>query len=253
MNRLLRFLDPVFGVALAAALAMVVITAWPLTASAAERTVGSGESATDVRSLAEFSALRVTGVDVRVRSGDARSATVQADRNLLPLLETRIEDGRDGKTLVVGWQRGSSVKTQVRPQVTLTLPTLAALAVVGSGDVKVEPLKVARLAVRVEGSGDIQFDGLTADELSLSIGGSGDIQATGRAPRLSVSIAGSGDVKTDGLKADEVSVSIAGSGDAAVNAERTLSVSIAGAGDVVYTGAAVLKKSVAGSGSVTRR
>lgn len=253
MNRLMRFLDPVFGVALAATLAMLVVTAWPTAAAGADRVAGNGESATESRSPGDFVALRIHAVDVVVRHGAPVTVTVQADRNLLALLETRVEDGPDGRTLVVGWQRGLSVRTQVPPRVTVTAPALAALMVAGSGDLLGERLQGARLAVRVEGSGDVRLKEVATDELSLSIRGSGDIHADGRAPRLSVSIAGSGDVKTDGLQADDVSVSIAGSGDASVRAERSLTVSIAGSGDVIYSGAAVPKKSIAGSGSVTRR
>lgn len=253
MTRWIRFLDPVFGVALAATLAMLVITAWPTAASAAERVVGNGDAASETRSPGDFVALRIDAVDVVVRPGAPAAVTVQADRNLLALLVTRVEDGPDGRTLVVGWQRGSSVKTQVRPSVTVTAPALATLVVAGSGDLQAERLQGARLAVRVEGSGGVRLTQVAADALSLSVKGSGDIRADGRAQRLSVSIAGSGDVKTDGLPADEVSVGIAGSGDASVHAERSLTVSIAGSGDVVYSGAATLKQSIAGSGSVTRR
>lgn len=253
MNRLMRWLDPLFGVALVAALSMVVLTAWPGAAQAADRVLGSGEPATELRPVGDFDALRTSSIKVLVRQGTTPSVSVRADRNLLPLLETVVEDGANGKTLKLRWKRGYDIQSKVVPEVTVVVVRLQALMVSGSGDIVAERLQQAKLLVRVEGSGDVKLDGLSADELKVEIKGSGDAQASGRASRLSVSIAGSGDVQTADLKADDVVVSIAGSGDASVFADKTLAVSIAGSGDVVYSGNAVVKQSVVGSGSVGRR
>lgn len=253
MNRLQRWLDPFFGLALSVALAMAVFTAWPTTALAAGGLFGGADVATESRNVAEFEAVQTRGPDVVVRQGPVVAVSVKADRQLLPLLETVVEDTAQGKTLVLRWKPGSVVMTRHNPVVTITTPRLSAVLVQGSGDVLAEQIKGPRLLARVDGSGDIQLSGLLVDELKLEIKGSGDIQASGQAGRLAVAIAGSGDVRSSGLKADEVSVSIAGSGDASVQADKTLSVSIAGSGDVVYSGNASVRKTVAGSGSVSRR
>lgn len=253
MTRWLRWLDSIFGLALATSLLMVAVTVWPGVALAAERLAGDGEVATEPRSVADFEALLTQGPSVVVRQGGANAISVKADRNLLPLLETVVEDTRLGRTLVVRWKRGASVRTRVEPVVTVTAARLSALVVSGSGDIAGDALRLPRLSARVEGSGDIRLSALVVDELKLAVAGSGDLSASGQASRLAISIAGSGDVKADALRSDEVSVDIAGSGDASVHAEKRLSVSIAGSGDVVYRGNATLAKSVAGSGEVTKR
>lgn len=253
MNRLQRWLDPFFGLALSAALAMAVFTAWPTAALAAGGLFGGGDVLSESRSVAEFEAVLTRGPDVVVRQGPVASVTVKADRQLLPLLETLVEDTAQGKTLVLRWKPHSLVMTRHNPVVTITTPRLSALLVQGSGDVLAEQIKGARLLARVDGSGDIKLTGLVVDELKLEVKGSGDIQASGQASRLAVAIAGSGDVQSSALRADEVSVSIAGSGDVSVQADKTLVVNIAGSGDVVYSGNASVRKTVAGSGSVSRR
>jgi hypothetical protein len=214
---------------------------------------GDGVSATEQRTVPDFTAVMTQHLRVLVRQGSPASVTVQGDRNLLAQLESVVEDGAQGKTLVLRWKPGIRLNPRLNPTITVVAPAVGALLVAGSGDIVGEQLKSARLLAQVDGSGDVRLNGVGADELSLAVKGSGDIVASGQAARLAVSIAGSGDVKTGQLKADEVSVGITGSGDASVHAERTLTVSIAGSGDVVYTGNATLKKSIAGSGSVTHR
>lgn len=245
---LFGWIDRLLGTALAGALLMLAITAWP-GAARAERVEGNGEAATEQRSPGDFDSIQTTGFKISVRQGSAPGVSVQADRNLLPLLETVVESG---KVLQVRWKRGTSLKTVVKPVIQITVTQLRALQVQGSGDILAEGLKQPSLRVQISGSGDVRLNDLSADELVLDVSGSGDVRATGQASRLAVKIAGSGDVKTAQLRADDVTVRIAGSGDADVQAQRTLEVSIAGSGDVRHTGAATVQTKVAGSGSVKR-
>ncbi len=231
--------------------ALVALALLPAGAQAA--TTGSGNSATEPRSVAEFQAVATSGsMDLVVRQG-AQSVHVQADDNLLPLLETVVENGRHGATLHVRWKKGERIHTRAKVLVTVSTPKLAAVSNSGSGDIRVEAFQTPTLALALSGSGDARFENLTADEFTVSISGSSDVVGKGRVGKVKIGISGSGDVKLAEMAADEVSVSIAGSGDASVNAAKSLQVSIAGSGDVSYTGNPSLKSSVAGSGSINKR
>jgi len=224
---------------------------------------GSGNSGTELRTLDAFEAIALSGaMDLVVRQGSQQSVQVQADDNLLPMLETVVEPGRNGSTLKVRWKRegvfngfriGNYMQTRSKVLITVVVPTLSALAVAGSGDVRLETFNTPSLQLSLSGSGDARLNDLTTEELGVRISGSGDVSGKGSATRVKISIAGSGDVRLIEMRADDVSVSIAGSGDAAVFAQKALSVSIAGSGDVTYAGDAQVKSSVAGSGSVRRK
>ncbi|MDT7837439.1 head GIN domain-containing protein [Aquabacterium sp. OR-4] len=242
------WLDRLFGLALASALLMLAITAWPGAARAADRVVGSGEAATEQRSPGDFDSIQTQGFKVSVRQGAVPAVSVTADANLLPLLESVV----DGRTLVLRWKRGTSLQTRVAPQIQVTVPQLRGLAVQGSGKLLAEALKVPQLRVQISGSGDVQLADISTDELSIDVSGSGDVLAAGQATRLVVKIAGSGDVKAAGLRADDAKVSIAGSGSVDLQAQRTLDIGIAGSGDVRHTGNATVQTKVAGSGKVKK-
>ncbi|MBL7793248.1 MAG: DUF2807 domain-containing protein, partial [Saprospiraceae bacterium] len=117
-------------------------------------------------------------------------------------------------------------------KVWITVPTLKALSLAGSGDI------ITKTA----------FNGL--DNLKMDIAGSGTIEVKGSANSASVDIAGSGDVKAADLETKSVEVSIAGSGDCYIHAVDMLKVSVAGSGDVHYKGRPRVKTSIAGSGEV---
>ncbi len=242
-----RFLAPLLLLPVLAAVALPA-AAW------GDRVTGSGRTATETRTVGSFEAIATKGsFDIVVRQGSPAQVQVEADDNLLPLLETVVENGRNGATLQVRWKSNNSVSTRSATKVFVTTPTLTALSGAGSGSFEVGPLQTPKLSLSLSGSGDARFDELKTAEFKLSVAGSSDVRGTGEAAKLSISIAGSGDVDLFELRSEEASISIAGSGDAKVNASKQLKISIAGSGDITYTGDATLSSRVAGSGNIVKR
>lgn len=237
--------------AVAAALASLGLAVSPAQAA----TVGSGKVAQETRTVGTFQAIAMTGsIDVEVRQGDKEAVEVSADDNLLPLIETVVESGAAGPTLMVRFKRGENLRIKSPVKVRVQVVKLGALSSSGSGDVSVQALKTPALRLSISGASDARLSELATDSLEVRIAGAGDVQASGQARQLKVAIAGSGDVRLEQLQADDVNVSIAGSGDAKVRADKSLGVSIAGSGDVEYSGAVTaVRSSVAGSGRVIRR
>lgn len=218
-----------------------------------ERVTGNGDVGTEARDTGAFDAVALSGgFTVVIRQGQTHKVEVKADRNLLPYIETRVVEGSRGRTLEISPKKGVSISSSSNPSFILEMPTLRAVAVAGSGMVKVEAMKTGGVDAAIAGSGDIRFVNLDAERLGMKVAGSGNIAAAGRSGSASVSISGSGDVRAAELAAEEVKVSIAGSGDAQVQATRKLNVSIAGSGDVKYAGSPEISSSIAGSGKVRR-
>ncbi|WP_349744553.1 head GIN domain-containing protein [Roseateles cavernae] len=236
-------------IALSGLAALSPAQAWDWTFGSGERVKGSGEAASEKRSPGSFDAITLSGeFKVLVRQAATESVEIRADKNLLPLIETQLV----GSTLEVRTKKGYRLSGTMPIQVNVDIGALRALAVNGSGDIRVETMKTPQLDASISGSGDVRFAELFSERVGFKVSGSGDILAKGRINSLAVSVAGSGDVKASELVADEVKVSIAGSGDVQVQANKQLKVSIAGSGDVRYLGSPEISSSVAGSGSIKR-
>jgi hypothetical protein len=192
------------------------------------RYVGSGTATMQVREATGFHQIEVRGcVDVHAQIGAESPLLVTADDNLLDRVITRVEEG----VLIVEMEPGSyRFRTDV--VIKVTVPTLDAL--------------------RITGSGDASLTGFQGGALALGVSGSGDISAHGSVDALNVTISGSGDLALFDLVAREVNVSIAGNGDVEVHAVERLNVQISGSGDVVYRGSPNVQRSIGGSGSVER-
>jgi hypothetical protein len=217
-------------ISLVAATVLPVVAAWVVGCSGiATPTVrGSGVVQTESRDVSGFSEVWLSGSgEVRVDVGPAESLTVEAEDNILPLLETRVS----GRRLTLG------TKPNVNPS-----PTRPIRYVVTTKDLT---------AIGVSGSGKFFVTGVDTRRLSAEISGSGSAKLSGRADEVSLDVSGSGDYDAAGLACRTADVHISGSGSAVVNAKDRVSAHVSGSGSVRYLGSPAVDQHVSGSGAVT--
>ena len=235
--------------AYAAIIAPMPAAAWEWNTIFARPVSASGTIKAEERAASGFTGVSLAvDASVRIEQGQTEGVTIAADDNILPLVETAVENG----TLKIRAARPNTSFPSRNVKITVRAKTIDHLNIAGGGDMYAEALKVETLKAGIAGAGDLRIRLLDAGALVLKIAGSGDFAAAGRAARVHASIAGSGDVDAGKLESKDVEVSIAGSGDALVWARDTLRIKVAGSGDVKYYGDAAVKQSIAGSGSIAR-
>jgi hypothetical protein len=234
-----------FGL-LAALFCAAIVVAIP---ARADTVKGNGVVKTQARNVSGFTSVGLgLPARVEVRQGDTESVTVEADENLLPLIETTVKRG----TLEIrAAQRNMKLESKTI-KVVVQARRIDGLEIGGTGTIVADQLRTRKLALDIGGAGHIDVKKVEAEKIDISIGGSGDVKLAGTAKRLEITIGGSGDITAPTLMAEEVEVDIAGSGAAQVAASKKLDVTIAGAGSVVYTGDPVVKKTVIGAGRITK-
>ncbi|MBL8512968.1 MAG: DUF2807 domain-containing protein [Betaproteobacteria bacterium] len=214
-----------------------------------KKVTGSGVSKTETRQVSGFSGLSLgVSAKVEIRQGSSESVTITGDDNIVPLVETVVEDGK----LKVRWTERNLNTSYKVLKLVVEAKTMESIGVAGSGDVVAETLSAKTFSANVAGSGDIRINNLIADNVTAKIAGSGDMEFGGKAGSLETKISGSGDIRAGKLETKTSSVSIAGSGNVTLWAAEKLRVSVAGSGDVRYYGDPEVSKSVAGSGNVKR-
>lgn len=234
--------------ALAGALALPSAPAQASWEFGTKNVVGSGHASSVRRDLAAFHEIGVNlPAKIELVQGDSEAIVIEADDNLLPLIETVVTNGE----LTIRPVKGVNLKGNSRIKITLNVRNVDKLSLASSADVSAARLTAAKLASSIAGSGRITIQDLQSDTLSVSIAGSGRFEAQGAAKTMDANIAGSGDISASKLSAHDVKISIAGSGDATVWVRKGLTVSIAGSGNVRYYGEGALRdSSTMGSGHV---
>ncbi len=187
---------------------------------------GSGVAATQSRVLATFSSVDLAGSNnVTVAVGGRQSVVVHADSNLMRYVTTRVVAG----TLVIGTT--GSFTTRSPMSVEVSVPSLA--------------------AVTLSGSGKISVNGINAPRLTVTLPGSGALYAGGSVTQLNVTLSGSGLAQLNSLVARDVHAVVAGSGLIRVTATASLNAAVTGSGAIIYSGSPQVTSSVTGSGTVT--
>lgn len=214
------------------------------------RVKGSGNVTKEERSVGAFKELSVKGsMDVYVTQGPAKAAVIEAEDNIIPLIELE----REGDKLVVRLKKHTNINTRKGMKVFLTTPDLESVGLAGSGNIKLENKfsNDTHMDLSVTGSGD--FSGIVnSPKVDANIAGSGDMEVEGETRELDVNIAGSGNFDGQKLMSEKAGVKIAGSGNANVHASVNLNATIMGSGDVHYKGDPQVSRSVMGSGSVVK-
>jgi hypothetical protein len=215
----------------------------------AETVKGNGVLRSQVRTISAFEGVGL-GIPARVevRLGNADTVTVEADENLLPLIETSVRRG----TLEIKTVRRDLNIDSNTIKVVVQARQIDHLAIGGSGTIVTEALRSPKLRLAVGGSGSIDVRRADCERVVVEIGGSGNVNVAGSAKKVSIEIGGAGDVSAGNLLADEVGVMIAGSGDATVAARSSLDVTVAGSGNIRYYGDPKVGKTIVGSGRIQR-
>lgn len=237
---------------------LMIVAALPLVAcgsiasgsDSGTRAEPSGTGSSRSFAVADFTAIELAGHDdVDVRVGPAFSVRADGPAAELDKLEIR----KDGSTLRIGRKRQNGInwgRDGAAVRVTVTMPSIAAASLAGSGDLKVDRVAGGDFDGSLAGSGDLSLGQVAANAVKLNIAGSGGITARGQARSLSMAIAGSGDIDASGLKAASARVSIAGSGNASADVDGEADVSLMGSGDAILGPNAKCRTSKMGSGEV---
>jgi hypothetical protein len=236
---------------LAILLSSLAVAACNMSADAQEATRGEGGPVTQRSfALTGFDAVGLAGSpDLIVTVGGAHAVRAEGDAEMLERLDLRVENG----TLKVGYKKGDwsmNWGNRAKTRIFVTVPTLRAASLAGSGDIQVDRVQGDSFEASVAGSGDIAIAQMQVGTANFSIAGSGGITASGAAQTASASIAGSGDIDAGGLQSRTASASVMGSGDVRIRATETANVSIMGSGDVLVGGSARCTINKRGSGSV---
>ncbi|SFQ83207.1 head GIN domain-containing protein [Hymenobacter arizonensis] len=208
---------------------------------------GTGPTQSEVRTLSTFERLELKiDAEVIVSQGSPQQVRVEAQRNILDVLETEM----NGDKLEVEYGR-VNVRGHDPIRIYITVPTLRELEVSGSGKASsATPFTATNFQASVSGSGELNLNFAQVDALRTTVSGSGEAKMSGNAPSHNVNISGSGRVSAYDLTTLDTYVGISGSGRSYVRAARTLNADITGSGSVYYKGNPTVSSRIAGSGRV---
>jgi hypothetical protein len=212
---------------------------------------GNGNIITEKRTTSNYNGIRSSGsFHVLLVNGKEGEITLKGEENILPLIETIIENN----TLKIRFQKNTNVRTTKKVIITVPVTDIETITLAGSGNIESKNvLKGENIITKLSGSGSINLVANT-EEINAEITGSGNINLEGTAVLFNTKITGSGDVKAYELQAEEVQIKITGSGSVKANVSKRIAAKITGSGNVYYQGnPKYVNSKTTGSGSIIKR
>ena len=214
---------------------------------------GNGNVKTETRTLSGFTSLSSQGpMNVQIAYGNSNELKLEADGNLLPFIETFVEDGK----LVIRTKKDVNLTSFSKMIVYVSMVKINSLQQSGSGNINGEGVFVndGRTEINVSGSGNVKLRVDSFSQLGLNVSGSGNIDLKGnKANSITANVSGSGKINCSQISANDVIAKISGSGNIKVFVLNSLYAKISGSGNVFYKGDPASKMSkIGGSGKVIK-
>lgn len=210
---------------------------------------GSGKIITDKRTVTAFTGIKVGGAfEVEATMGANTSLTIQADDNIVPLIETYVKDN----VLYIKTKSINNISNG-HVKIFLTTPVLSNIDCSGAAEIKVLNAINYDGKLVIESSGASSVNAiLNAPQVAVVASGAGKIELTGNTKDYNLKISGASDVKSSGLLSENTDVHVSGAGNAYVHASVFLKATSSGAGTIYYRGAARVDEHVSGAGTIKK-
>jgi len=203
----------------------------------AEVVKGSGNVVLKERNIDSFTQLKVNGVfNLIVSQGEKESLTIEADDNLIDLIETQ----NDGNVLIIKQKKESNIKP-TKFNVYVTVKDLEKMETSSVGDMLTKtPLNLKVFELSSSCVGNIEFE-INCEKFTAKIHSVGDLNLKGKANETTIINSSVGKISAFDFVSDNLILDNSGVGDVEVFAEKEISIESNGVGNVSYKGNAVVK------------
>jgi len=218
-----------------------------------ETITGNGNVKKETREVAGFEGVALSGnMNVQLAYGNSNTITVEGDENLLPYIETRVEDG----VLQVRTKNKTGIKSKNKLMVYVSLTKITELRVSGSGNItgNGDFSNDGKTDIAVSGSGNINVGINSFNETRIAISGSGNVTLKGKSTNnIDATISGSGNIDCSDVACNDVFAHVSGSGNIKVYANKSIDAKVSGSGNIYYKGSATnLNIKSSGSGKIIK-
>jgi hypothetical protein len=200
-------------------------------------------AAAEDREVPVFDSVHVaSGIRATVAVGPRKPVHLEADKDVLEAIETRVEDG----TLHVGFKPRSRVWSSGEVMVSIQTPELHAVAGSGGAVVRATFTRAVESAIAASGGSELHVRGIDARELAVEGSGGAILDVSGRADQLALQLSGGSHLDARQFEARNVQVQASGGSVAELRASGKVRGGLSGGSEMHVRGGA--RASVATSG-----
>lgn len=209
---------------------------------------GNGVIVNDTRSITEdFDRVSAAeGLDVFITQADEFDISVEADENVIDLIQTDIKNGR----LKIHTKENIGRATK---KIFVSMPVITGLSSSSGADLETKSvIKADNIKLDASSGSDLVVS-LTASSVDASSSSGADIKISGETEDLSADASSGADIDARNLKTKNCDADASSGAGIRVDVSERLVADASSGGDITYTGNAEVTKNKSVSGSVRKR
>jgi hypothetical protein len=202
---------------------------------------------TEERAVPQFDALEVaSGIRVTAEIGQLRPVRIEADDDVLPLLDIRVVDG----ALRIGFKPDTRFHGDRRVSVAVQTPELRSVAASGGSMVRATFTRGRDHAIQASGGSELHIRGVDASRLSIQGSGGSILEIEGSADSLDLQMSGGTRLHGRNLALKDILVQASRGSQADLRAEGRIRGSLSGGSGLHVRGGAKSQVAASGGSSV---
>ncbi len=210
---------------------------------------GSGNIVTEKKQVGAFTGISAgSAFEVEVHIGSPASVEVEADDNLMKLVNVRV----NGDELRISLKESVAI-TNGHLKAFVTVPSLNYVESSGAANITILDLLKNSGTVTVHASGAAKIKAeLDAPVVKAESSGAANLELTGKTRDFDADASGAGNIHASGLMSENAHAEASGAGNVHLYASVKLNAKASGAGNVFYKGGASVEQESSGGGSVQK-
>lgn len=191
---------------------------------------GNGKTATEVRNISEnFTSIDVeSGIEVVLEQSTDKFVSVEADSNLIKLIDTKVENG------VLMIEPNENYNTYNSVKVIIRMPKIEGLESSSGSSIKgIGMFSGDAISIDASSSGEVDVK-LEYDNITLDASSSGTIKTRGIALKLETSASSSSEIQADELLVNEVVADVSSGANIKIHPIVSLSGNASSGGNISY-------------------
>lgn len=217
--------------------------------NACRQVQGSGNIVSENRATGDFTGISVGGAyEIELKNGSVTEVKVEADDNIIGLIETRVSNNR----LNITTKNGNSF-TNGHFKIYITAPVINEIKSSGAATVVIKNILKSNDKITLESSGASTITGeADAPDISTEASGAAEIKIFGRTKNYNAEASGSATIKTKDLMSETTKVHASGAATANVYSSVRLDADASGAASITYTGAGSTGLKTSGAANIKK-
>lgn len=209
---------------------------------------GNGNVVKETRDVSSFTAIDVGGAfEIFLARGDSESLEIEADENLLSIINTRVRNG------VLYIDSDENIGRATELNLTITFRQLEKINMSGAVEIESKtPIEAGEFRLNGSGASEVSLE-LITDKLMCEFSGASEIELKGSADICIIEVSGASELRAYEFETREMDIEISGAGDANVFVTGELEARVSGAGSVRYKGDPKVTAKESGAGSIRKR